>query len=313
MLIRGRVLAGSLTGVTLGSVLVLSLNPFAAIAQAPACEEYDQSGICLIWAGGPGSADPPGTDPVSGGGSSGGNGGSGGEGGSDGPKVPTVTVDGQECIPGGPSNPQPKKGNPVWAGNDDGAIYDCYTNTAAAGGFVAPITLQFWAAEAPSAAPPPPDPAVLAAQAVEAMQLRAIDIGIIPIDEPGSVGLVGIPQWMWVEDPGESTTGPITRSASAQGYTVTATATLDHINWDMGNGEVVRCSSIGIPYEDVYAFTESPQCGHPGYVKQGSYGVSATSYWVVEWAGIGQTGTIPLDFSRDTQIEIGEAQSVITN
>ncbi|MGI5190007.1 hypothetical protein ACQEVI_17840 [Promicromonospora sp. CA-289599] len=142
------------------------------------------------------------------------------------------------------------------------------------------------------------------------MSLSAIEIGIVPENEPGRVGLVGMPVWLWVEDPGESTTGPITRSASAGGYTMTATARLDRIVWDMGDGTTVTCVSPGTPYEDRFGVADSPDCGHR-YQKQGDpYTVTATSFWTVQWEGVGQTGTIPLDFTRSTQIVVGEAQVI---
>ena len=57
------------------------------------------------------------------------------------------------------------------------------------------------------------------------MNLRPISIGIVPEDRPGSVGLVGMPVWLWAASPGPAQSwGPITRSASAGGVTVTATA-----------------------------------------------------------------------------------------
>ena len=61
----------------------------------------------------------------------------------------------------------------------------------------------------------------------------------------------------------------------------------------------------------------SSTCGHT-YTKTSagkpdqSYTVTATSYWTIEWAGDGQTGTIPLDFSTSVQIRIGELQTIIT-
>ena len=63
--------------------------------------------------------------------------------------------------------------------------------------------------------------------AIENMHLRAIDIGIAPEPGPDSIGLVGMPVWMWAANPDEHTVGPITESASAGGITVTATATDD--------------------------------------------------------------------------------------
>ena len=44
----------------------------------------------------------------------------------------------------------------------------------------------------------PAGPAVVARSIVEQMQLRAITIGMVPEDRPGSMGVVGLPLWMWV-------------------------------------------------------------------------------------------------------------------
>lgn len=159
-------------------------------------------------------------------------------------------------------------------------------------------------------APAPPDPAVLAQQAVAAMGLRAVEIGIVPKPGPNSVGLVGMPTWMWVANPGENTTGPITRTASKAGYTVTATAAVKKIVWRMGDGHSVVCRGEGTPYEDAYGKRSSPTCGHT-YSKQGRYAISATSYWQVVWGGIGQTGVINLDFTADAAINVGEAQVIV--
>jgi hypothetical protein len=141
------------------------------------------------------------------------------------------------------------------------------------------------------------------------MQLRPIGIGIVPEDKPGSVGIVGMPQWMWVDEPAPNTFGPITASASAGGHTVTATARVDRTVWDMGDGTRVTCVGAGTPYEDRYDIADSPDCGYR-YAKQGEYEVSATSYWTVEWEGIGQTGTIPMDRTSRTSIVMGEAQVI---
>ena len=156
---------------------------------------------------------------------------------------------------------------------------------------------------------PPPDPRVLAQQAVDSMNLKAINIGIVPEDRPGSIGIIGLPSWMWVEAPAENTMGPITRSASARGYTVTAVAKVTKIVWNMGDGRTVTCTGPGTPYADSYGKQSSPTCGHT-YTRQGRYTVSATSYWTVEWAGIGQTGTIPIDFTTTTNITMGESQVI---
>lgn len=157
--------------------------------------------------------------------------------------------------------------------------------------------------------PPPPDPAVLAQQALAAMNLRAIDIGIVPESAPGRIGIIGLPTWMWAENPGANTVGPITRSASLRGYSVTATAKVKKVVWKMGDGTSVSCTGPGTPYKDSFGKKSSPTCGHT-YTRQGRYTVTATSYWVVAWAGIGQAGTIPLTLSDSANITMGESQVI---
>ncbi len=147
----------------------------------------------------------------------------------------------------------------------------------------------------------------LALAAVDSMNLRAIQIGIVPEQGPDRVGLVGLPTWMWVDDSAGSTWGPITRTASSGPWSVAATAEVDRIEWDMGDGTIVTCTTPGTPYEDRFQEMDSPDCGHR-YAEQGRYAVSATSYWVIAWAGIGQSGSIEMDLVQDGQIVMGEAQ-----
>jgi hypothetical protein len=150
------------------------------------------------------------------------------------------------------------------------------------------------------------------------MGLKAIIIGIVPEPKPGRIGLVGMPTWMWVAQPSANTWGPITRTASAGGVTVTATAKVSKVVWSMGDGSSVTCTSPGTPYQDSYGKRSSPECGHT-YTRTSlgqpgdAYHVSATSYWVVTWAGGGQTGIIDLDFTANTQIKVGEMQVLVTH
>lgn len=283
--------------VVLGTLLVAGSAPAGA---DPVCTKYDDyTGFCLVWAendpgGGAGSGSGAGT------GSGSGSGGAGGGSGSQ------LLVDGQWCTPGGLADPQPPLSDPVWGGHTDGAIYDCMAGLAGSGtaGVMAPpVTLRFWSSSAP---PPPPDPRALAQQAVDSMGLQAVRIGIVPLSQPDAVGLVGMPNWMWVDAPDAATFGPNTASASSGGWTVTATARVDRVTWDMGDGQVVACGP-GTPYKASYGQAASPDCGHV-YTKQGGYTVTATSHWVVTWSGIGQAGTITMDLSRSAPVTIGEVQ-----
>lgn len=281
--------------VVAGSVLGLLVSgPVANPAQAggPVCARSDErTGICVLTAGALGKPGATGGTPVEGGGAD-----------SEGSSVANITIGDNVCAVGPPVSPQPPLSDPVWAGRTDGAIYTCF---ALNGKFGAPATLLFWSAEPPAAAVP--DPGVLAQEAVAAMGLRAVEIGIVPEARAGSVGIIGMPTWMWVANPGEQTWGPMTRSASAGGYTVTATAKVDRVVWVMGDGSTVTCTTLGTPYADAFGKKSSPDCGHT-YTRQGTYVVAATSYWTVTWAGIGQTGTIPLDFTQQATIVMGEVQ-----
>ena len=158
------------------------------------------------------------------------------------------------------------------------------------------------------------DPVVLANRAIAAMDLDPITIGIVPESGPNRVGLVGLPVWMWVDNQTDDTWGPITRSASQGPVSVRATASVSNIVWDMGDGTKVTCTGKGTPYTDHFGKQESPTCGHR-YDKMstsqpdGAYQVTATSHWVVEWAGGGQSGTIEFDLTTEPlPIRVGEAQ-----
>ena len=68
--------------------------------------------------------------------------------------------------------------------------------------------------------PPPnsgtgPTPREVAQLAIADMKLTAINIGIAPRAEDSSIGIVGMPVWMWAASPNEHTWGPNTASASA--------------------------------------------------------------------------------------------------
>lgn len=158
------------------------------------------------------------------------------------------------------------------------------------------------------------DPVVLAQRAIATMDLDPIKVGIVPESGPNRVGLVGLPVWMWVDSPSDDTFGPITALASEGAVSVSATASVSGIVWDMGDGTKVTCTGKGTPYADHYGKKDSPTCGHR-YEKMstdqpdGAYQVTATSHWVVEWTGGGQSGTVEFDLTTDAvPIRIGEAQ-----
>jgi hypothetical protein len=210
-------------------------------------------------------------------------------------------------------DPQPPPSAPFWEGAyvEGGAVYQCFqpqTGTA----------VSIWLAEPPaSSGATGPSPGEVARMAVDQMNLSAINIGIAPKPGEGSVGLVGMPVWMWADNPDERTFGPTTASASAGGITVTATAEVERVTWAMGDGAVVVCRSPGTPYQASFGMKRSPDCGHI-YERSSAgepddrYTVTAVSDWVVRWQGGGQTGVIRLDgLERSVEIAVGEAQVLV--
>ncbi|QTE28574.1 hypothetical protein [Pengzhenrongella sicca] len=213
-------------------------------------------------------------------------------------------------------DPQPGPDDPAWNGHtpaEGGAVYGCYQPLPV------DIDVYLWLAAPPPASGAGPSPRQVADLAVDSMDLHAISMGIVPEPGPGSMGIVGMPVWMWAANPGPSTVGPVTASASAGGITVTATASIDAITWDMGDGNTVVCASAGTPYEASYGRAQSPDCGHvyttSSWGQPGdAFTVTATSDWVITWNGAGQTGTIRLTgLTESVQIAVGEVQVLVTS
>lgn len=206
-----------------------------------------------------------------------------------------------------PLSPQPAANDPVWRGHTDGVIVRELCRSVDFNG--APVGIPgdpYWVGQAPAV-----DPAVLARQLLARLQIRAIDIGMVPEEGSDRLGAVGVPVWLWVDQPTPQTVGPLTASQTIAGVTVSLTATLASVDWDMGDGTVVRCTgpdAAGTPYTDTDDLTPSPTCGHT-YTKQGNpYTITATAHWQVDWTAAGQSGTIPLDLTSTTTRRIGELQ-----
>ena len=139
------------------------------------------------------------------------------------------------------------------------------------------------------------------------LQLQPIKIGWTPL-RAGAMGIVGIPTWLWVDNPGRVTWGPATISAGG----VSLTAKVEKVTWDMGNGDQVRCTGKGTPWAKGMGADPSPTCGYT-YREQGEYTVTATAHWVARWSGYGRSGAIPLNLSQERALEVGEIQVIVTN
>jgi hypothetical protein len=160
------------------------------------------------------------------------------------------------------------------------------------------------------------DPVTLAYRAVAEMQLAPPMIKTAP--GVGQVGLVNLPVWLWVTKT-ENTWGPIERSASVPGLSVTAKAQVTAIDWSLGDGTMIRCEGPGTPYTKAMGVQDSPDCGHR-YKKTSRelpdcrYPVTAAAQWKITWVStLGDNGQIDLIRRAATQLHIGEAVPVLVD
>ncbi|MGW0664605.1 hypothetical protein [Streptodolium elevatio] len=167
----------------------------------------------------------------------------------------------------------------------------------------------------PSAATMTPEE--LARHALSQVRLLPPPMHLTP--GPGRTGLVSLPVWLWV-DANPNTWGPISHTATDGPLSVTLTATVERIVWDMGDGGTVTCTTPGVPYSPAYNDQPSPECGHAyQHTSKGQPGeaftVTATTHWAVTWtATTGASGAIPGVSRTGTvgDIRVGELQVVNT-
>lgn len=213
----------------------------------------------------------------------------------------------------------PQKAPPAGETTSTGAWYDCNHCPPPGAAPSDPSRPGVCSISSQWLATPPPGinkltPGQAAAALIKSFQLKPIEIGIVPYDKPGSVGVVGLPVWMWAKNPQPLTTGPYTQTASLGGVSITATAKLAATAWSMGDGQTVTCYGPGTPWDGTV--NPSPDCGYR-YSRQSagqpndSYTVTALSEWLIDWNGGGQNGQINLERSSSTQIKIGEIQTFI--
>lgn len=160
------------------------------------------------------------------------------------------------------------------------------------------------------------NPAELAQTAVSQMGLEAPEISSTP-NNPDTLGAVGLPVWFWVANPGATTTGPNSTSATAGAVTVNATAEFDGMTITTGDGSTIECAGPGTEYPGKGIY-ESPDCGHvyeqmSDDQPDGLYTVEITAHWTVTWdSNVGAAGEIPVDLTTSKQLRIGSYQTVVT-
>lgn len=199
-----------------------------------------------------------------------------------------------------PLTPQPAADDRLWQGHTDGVLFSCIHPTNRL------YVYTFWAPGALSVV----DVEDVARQLRASMEFTPVEIGIVPEPGPDRMGLVGLPTWLWVQNPGATTLGPQSRSLSAGGVSVTLTAKVTSTRWEMGDGAVVTCATAGTPYEDRYGTSPSPTCGYR-YSEQGDYTVNALTNWQANWrASTGEQGVFTWQVGSAASIRMGEAQAL---
>jgi hypothetical protein len=189
-----------------------------------------------------------------------------------------------------------------------------------------PVEYQFFpnAVLAAVAAPPPPDPRVIAQRAIRQLQGPQPQIGAGP--DRGKLA-VNLWTWLWIDDP-----GPLTATAAAGGVSVTATATLASVTWSLGepaatggpyapgSALTMTCQGTGTPPPASYDWKAEPPCGHKFTWMSakdrtngaGKWPIAATSNWNVTWqSNTGVTGSTTLSSTGNDALEIGEYRVVL--
>lgn len=164
---------------------------------------------------------------------------------------------------------------------------------------------------------PPVSAQQLAQHAYQALVMPRPDVGMSP--EMDVSQLAGLPVWLWLKTGSWS---PRSVTLTANGVTVTATATPRRVVWSMGDGTTETCSGPGIPFPEHPAgdgMTPSPSCGHtyrrtsatePG----GAFRATTTIVWRVDWTGFGPGGTFPdVESSTEFPVRVIEAAALVTN
>ena len=123
------------------------------------------------------------------------------------------------------------------------------------------------------------------------------------------IAAVGYPLWLWTEGP-----RTVSSSESAYGLTFTLTARYRSTTFDMGDGSTVRCTRTTVYRRSTPPGTKSPTCGY-AYLEaargDGTYTVTATTHWDVDWSVAGFSGTLPGTHRASRELPVGELQAIV--
>ncbi len=187
-----------------------------------------------------------------------------------------------------------------------------------------PVVLQFFPNGVVAIAPPPPDPAVLAQQAIGQLTIPNPTIGVGP--DPAKVA-VNLWTWLWIDNPGTLAT-----TVTAGGVSVTATATLKSVTWNLGEpttkGDTfsagtpaaITCEGAGTAPTPTDDWKSEPPCGYRYRWRStkertggaGKWPITATSNWDVVWqSNTGVSGATTLAATSADAFDVGEFRTVL--
>lgn len=163
-----------------------------------------------------------------------------------------------------------------------------------------------------SARPPLAAVRALAREVVLSLQLpdATPHIGPDPSVNEWNMAVVGYPLWLWTEGPRTLST-----TRTAYGVTFTLTATQTSTYFTLGDGHSLTCATTQPYPAGTTPGTPSPSCGYryqKASLPHGTYTVSATTGWSVQWAALGYTGTLPTSLTASRSLPVGELHTVIT-
>lgn len=182
---------------------------------------------------------------------------------------------------------------------------------AAAPNPAAPAAAPGQPAPADGAAPTPApviDVVTIVNAAVANLQLPAPEphLGPEPDVNEWKMLAVGLPVWIWTNTPAQ-----IDASTTQQGIPITLTAHLVRTEISLGDGTTLSCKTATPRPAYAEPMAESPDCGHT-WLTAGTYDVTATNIWAVEWAALGQAGLVTMERSASRTVEVGQLASVVT-
>lgn len=216
-----------------------------------------------------------------------------------------------------------------WEGNDPSAghieLNRCTSgNWSVLGGGVIYTRFVPNATPGVAAAPAPPDPAVLAREAIGRLVVPRPTIGAGPDRTKLAVNLW---TWLWVDDP-----PPVSVTVALGGVSVTATATLTSTTWSLGepastgNGYqagppvTITCVGAGTAPPPGYDWKAKPPCGHMFHWRSlkertggaGTWPITATTTWAVAWqSNTGAAGADTLTATAGDQFDVAEYRIVL--